>query len=243
MPKNQNDAKNEGPAAQAEPQPPKTKKTKMEAFSRFKESIFGTAAILGMITLSMGFVLAALNSLTAPAVEKRLREEMEESIVGFFGEGVEFAYIELEDFDFAGPVAEAVAVYAKSPASQKLAGYCVTVTPRGFSGNMTMLVAVNANITVRDVKILEMSETAGIGTKIESESWFAEQFKLKSRNISEARSPGRAGDNAIDAISGATKSSRAFLAGVNAALDAAYEIKTQTAKTAETTAKGEIFDE
>lgn len=198
-------------------------KNKWEAFSKFKESVFGTAAILGMITLCVGLVLAALNFLTAPVIEKRLHDDMEDSITGFFGGGFEYEYI---DFEFAAPAAQAV--YVRDASSKKLAGYCVKVVPRGFSGDIVMLVAVNSNITVKNVKILEMSETAGIGTKIESEAWFAEQFKFKSRNITEARPP-KPGDNTIDTVSGATKSSRAFLEGVNAALEAANEIKNQTA--------------
>ncbi|MCL1792319.1 MAG: FMN-binding protein [Oscillospiraceae bacterium] len=187
------------------------------AFSKFKESILGTAAILGALTLIVGFMLAAFNSLTAPIIEKRLQSEMEDSISGFFGRGVEFEYI---DFDFEAPVTGAL--YVREASSKKLAGYCVTVAPKGFSGNIVMLVAVNANITVRDAKILEMSETAGIGSKIQSESWFVEQFKTKPRDITAAP-----GANAVDVIAGATKSSKAFLSGVNAALEAAYEIKSQ----------------
>jgi len=195
-------------------------------FKKFRESILGSAALLGAITLVMGLVLALVNSLTAPEIAKRLREEKEESIKGFFGGEVEFEYVEL---DFAAPVRDAV--YVRSATSKRLAGYCVTVAPRGFSGDIVMLVAVNANITVRGVKILEMSESAGIGTKIESEDWFAEQFRFKSRDIAVVSPYGRPGDNAIDTVAGATKSSKAFLAGVNAALEAAHRIRTAEAPT------------
>ena len=221
-------------------------KNKREAFSKFKESVLGTAAILGMITLCVGLCLAALNFLTAPIIEKRLSDDMEASITEFFGAGLEYEYI---DSEFAAPVDRAV--YVREASSKKLAGYCVKVIPQGFAGDIVMLVAVNTNITVRNVKILEMSETAGIGTKIESESWFAEQFKFKSRNIARSQPPKRPGDNTIDTISGATKSSKAFLEGVNAALEAAYQIKNQSAsKITETEAGAEtetetegIFDE
>ena len=248
---NTENTENTNPAVpgQTEIQASEPPKNRVEAFSKFKDSILGTAAILGMITFVTGFVLAAFNFLTVPVIEERLRREMEDSIAGFFGGGVEFEYIDFDGFDFDRSVAEAVCV--REASSQKLAGYCVTVAPRGFSGDILMLVAVNANITVRDVKILDMSETAGIGTKIESESWFIEQFKFKSRNISAARSSGQAGGNAIDTVSGATKSSKAFLSGVNAALEAAHLMRNRTAdapKATETatetvTGEEEILDE
>ena len=213
--------------------------SKNNNFAKFKESTPGTAVILGVITLVVGFVLAAFNSLTAPEIEKRLRDEKEDSIIGFFGEGIEYEYI---DFDFAEPAVDAVAVYVKNASSKKLAGYCVTVAPRGFAEDIVMLVAINTNITVRGVKILEMSETAGIGTKIESESWFIDQFKFKSKNITVA-SPSGGAANAIDTVSGATKSSKAFLAGVNAALESAYEIRNQSAEAPKTTEENKEIEE
>ena len=66
-----------------------------------------------------------------------------------------------------------------------------------------------------------MAETSGIGTKIESDS-FLLQFKDKSGNIAGVGSEPE--KNQIQTISGATKSSKAFLRGVNAALAVAEQI-------------------
>jgi Na+-translocating ferredoxin:NAD+ oxidoreductase RnfG subunit len=59
-----------------------------------------------------------------------------------------------------------------------------------------------------------MSETAGIGTKI-NENDFREQFKDRAGNINV---------NSVDMIAGATISAKAFLNGVNAALAAVHDI-------------------
>jgi len=186
----------------------------------FKDSVFGTTLILGIITVATALVIALLNSVTAPVIAKRLADEKQESIAILFGEGVEAEILTgYEDIylDFAAPVTEVAVVTNKS--SQKLAGYCVTVTPKGFGGQIIMLVAVNPNISVKDTKILTMSETAGIGTKIANEEWFAEQFTHKRKvEIS---------SSTVNTISGATVSSKAFLNGVNAALDVAGEISRQ----------------
>ena len=197
---------------------------------KFRRSVFGAAAVLGALTLLMGLALALVNFATAPQIEKRLHEEKEGAIKGLFGGEVAFEYAGL---DFAAPVREAV--YVKNASSGRLLGYCVTVAPKGFSGEIVMLVAINANLTVKGVKILEMSETAGIGTRIESEGWFAEQFRHKSREISISSPYGRPGGNEVDTVAGATKSSKAFLEGVNAALEAAHRIRaSDTPTTAET---------
>ena len=191
-------------------------KKKGGGFLKFRDSILGTTVILGGITAITVFVLSAIHSLTAPIIEKRLQSEKQESIVELFGEGT---VLEYADFDFESPVVDAA--YVKELSSDKLIGYFVTVAPKGFGGEILMLVAVNTNITVKNIKILEMSETAGIGTKIESESWFAEQFRFKTKNIA----AGKTGQNTVDVISGATKSSKAVISGTNAALEAAEKIR------------------
>jgi electron transport complex protein RnfG len=95
----------------------------------------------------------------------------------------------------------------------------VTVSPKGFSGSIDMLVGIGTDFTVIDTVILSMSETAGIGTKINEDS-FKEKFKNKSANEI----------NSVDTIATATISSRAFINGVNAALAVVSDILTAAAE-------------
>ena len=199
-----------------------------KSFGRFKESIFGITAILGIITLVTALVLALVNSLTAPVIAQRLADEKQKSIAVLFGDGKDFEIVTgFEDIysNFAAPVTEVAVVKDKS--SQKIAGYCVTVTPQGFSGQIIMLVAVSSDISVKGTKILDMNETAGLGTKIESEEWFGGQFKHKRKDIKDSVANPDSDENAVKIIAGATKSSKAFLNGVNAALEIAEEISRQ----------------
>ena len=182
---------------------------------KFHESIFGVTAILGIIMVMTALILSLVNSLTEPVIEKRLAEEKAQSIVTLFGEGMEFEVI---DFDYVLPVTEALTVKDKS--SHKLVGYCVTVSPHGFNASIVMIVAINPDMSVRDTKILSMSETAGLGTKIESEEWFREQFKGIKKNMT----VGGTGDSTVNIIAGATKSSKAFISGITAALEVISEI-------------------
>jgi len=196
--------------------------------SKFKDSILGITAILGIICVVTALVLALMNSATAPVIDQKFADEKQKAVAELFGGGIE---IEYADFDFAAPVREAAVIRDKS--SQKLTGYCVTVAPQGIAGQIVMLVAVNPDITVKGTKIISMSETSGIGTKIESEEWFGSQFKYKEKDIKDSKTEPPGGDNAIKTIAGATVSSKAFLSGVNAALDIADKISRQTAVTAE----------
>ncbi|MCL1857788.1 MAG: FMN-binding protein [Oscillospiraceae bacterium] len=212
-----------------------------EAFKKFKESIIGITVILGIISVGMAFVLALLNSITAPVIAKRLADEKQEIFAELFGDGAEAEILEnFEDIYLNSDATIAEVALVNDKSSQKFAGYCVTVEPKGFGGKIIMLVAVNPDITVKGTKIVSMSETAGQGTKISSEDWFGEQFKYKKRDIKSSKNEVSAGDNAIQTIAGATVSSKAFLNGVNSALAVADEIHR---KMSGTTDPEEISDE
>ena len=225
------------------PQLPEFSKTKKPG-TPFKESVFGITVILGTISVVMAFVLALLNSITAPVIAQRLADEKNEAVASLFGEGAESETLEgFEDIylNYDAPIKEVETVkYNQSP---KIAGYCVTVTPQGFGGQIIMLVAVNPDITVRDAKILSMSETSGLGTKIGSEEWFGKQFKNKQKNIRDSKTDVPSGENAIKVIAGATRSSKAYLTGVNAALDVAGEISRRLNGTSESDEITEDTDE
>ena len=184
------------------------KKEKKTAASMVK-----TAGSLGIITFITVLVLAVSNSLAAPVIEKRFQEEKDESIVNLFGDGI-FSE-ELPGFEdmysqFNAPVTELLVV--KKSGTDIISGYCVIVTPKGFNGRITMLVAINPDATVKDTEILNMSETSGSGTKIDSEDWFQDQFKGK--NIEYLPDI-----NSIDVVANATVSSKAFYNGITSAIE------------------------
>lgn len=196
----------------------------------FKDTMLGTTVILGVITVITAFMLALLNHFTAPVIEKRLNEHKEDAVAELFGDGM---YPEKLPDGLVGKHEEDIYVkyflvtevlLIKNSASDEFAGYCVTVDPKGFVDKIIILVAVNPDITVKDTKIIDISETAGQGTKIDSENWFREQFKYKSKDIKDVTIEPYPGKNEIQVIAGATISSRAFTHGVNEALAAAEEI-------------------
>ena len=98
-------------------------------------------------------------------------------------------------------------------------GYAIKVVASGSQGNIEMMVGVDGEGTVTGVSIVDNSETAGIGSKVMDNEPLAsgvpvlEQFEGKS----EADMPLTVGSN-VDAISGATVSTKGGTTGVNAAL-------------------------
>ncbi len=96
-------------------------------------------------------------------------------------------------------------------------GYIVTVTDKeGYGGDIKVTVGIQNNGTVSGVSILSISETAGLGMRA-TESSFQEQYVGKNTEHFYVSKDGGEGE-AIDAISGATITSRAFTGAVNTAI-------------------------
>ena len=94
------------------------------------------------------------------------------------------------------------------------AGYALKIVSSGSQGNIEMMVGVDAEGVVTGVSIVKNSETSGIGSRVmENENGVLDQFIGKSA----ADGTLAVGTN-VDAISGATVSSRGVTTGVNAAL-------------------------
>lgn len=102
------------------------------------------------------------------------------------------------------------------------AGYVMKVVASGSQGNIEMMVGVDADGAVTGVSIVKHSETSGIGSKVmgndplPSGAGVLDQFA----GMSHADGDLEVGKN-VDAISGATVSSKGVAKGVNAALAAA----------------------
>ena len=84
-------------------------------------------------------------------------------------------------------------------------GYAVTVSASGSQGTIEMMVGVDASGAVTGVSVINHSETSGIGTKVVGKS-AADGTLTVGTNV--------------DAITGATVSTRGITTGVNAALAA-----------------------
>lgn len=96
-------------------------------------------------------------------------------------------------------------------------GYIVTVTDKeGYGGDIKVTVGIQNDGTVSGVSILSISETAGLGMRA-TEASFQEQYVGKNTEHFYVSKDGGEGE-AIDAISGATITSRAFTGAVNTAI-------------------------
>ena len=163
------------------------------------------AVTLLLIAGVMAAALAGINSVTAPIIEKLNYEKTQEAVSAVLaGGGDEVAAPEM-------------ALVSKMYQGEN--GYAVEVTPGGFDNTITMMVGVDFDGNVLGISIISHTETAGLGAVAAAGTpageAFRGQFVGQSGSVSVTKDGGT-----MDAITGATITSRAICAGVNAALDA-----------------------
>lgn len=91
-----------------------------------------------------------------------------------------------------------------------------TYSPRGYSGNIDIMVGFDNEGNILNIQVLQHAETPGLGSKM-SMPFFIDQFihaNPKQKNLKVKKDGGE-----IDAISGATITSRAFSEAVQLAYD------------------------
>ena len=99
-------------------------------------------------------------------------------------------------------------------------GYAVEVQPAGFGGTVTMMVGVDKSGQVLGISIVSHSETAGLGAVAAAETSAGNAFRDSFVGLSGSVAVTKDGGQ-VDALTGATITSRAVCEGVNAALDMA----------------------
>ena len=90
-------------------------------------------------------------------------------------------------------------------------------TPEGYGGDITFSLGVKNDGTLNGIEILSISETAGLGMNATKDD-FKNQFKDKKAEEFKVTKTGAQSEDEIDALSGATITSRAMVGGVNAGL-------------------------
>ena len=163
------------------------------------------AITLLLITSVVAAALAGVNSITAPAIAELNAQKTQEAIELVLPGGGE----EVADF----PAVDLVStVYAGD------AGYAVEVTPGGFDNTITMMVGVDKASNVLGISIIKHTETAGLGAVAAAGTPAGENFRGQFVGASGSVSVTKDGGT-MDAITGATITSRAICVGVNAALE------------------------
>lgn len=177
-------------------------------------SILKTGGILCAITAVSALLLGAVNSFTAPIIEKNETEKTQKAMKNVMSEADSFEELE---FDPSEEYESVNKIYEAKKGGETV-GWCVSAGPNGYGGAVNMIVGVGRDMKVTGVDIVSQSETAGLGSK-STEPEFRGQYVGKGRIDKVVKSG--AGENEIDAITSATITSKAVTKGVNEAISAA----------------------
>ena len=164
------------------------------------------ALTLFLIAAVVAAALAGVNSVTKPVIDQLNAEKTQAAIAAVLPGGFEE---QLENFDNQG------GLVSKVYKGQN--GYALEVLSSGFDNTITMMVGVDNEGKVLGISVVSHTETAGLGAVAAAATSTGEAFRAQFVGASGAVSVSKDG-GAIDAITGATITSRAICVGVNAAL-------------------------
>ena len=175
-----------------------------ESMAMYVLRLAGTLLLICAVTAGL---LAGVNSITAPIIDELNAAKTQEAISAVLPGGFD---TEIADYaDASGIVSK---VY------QGANRYAVEVGPGGFDNTITMMVGIDNEGKVLGISVVNHTETAGLGAVADADTpkgiAFREQFMGASGSVSVTKDGGT-----MDAITGATITSRAICVGVNAALD------------------------
>ena len=189
------------------------------------KKIIKNTAILLAITLIAGFALAFVYELTKSPIATAEEDEKNEAYAAVFAEASSFDTCKTDISSYTAPKGVTVnEVKNALDSSGKLLGWVMTLTcSEGYGGDITLALGITNEGEITSMTVISMSETAGLGAKCTSEG-FLGQFKgIKSERV-EYTQDGKKADNEIDAISGATITTKAVTKAVNAGLELAYSV-------------------
>lgn len=154
------------------------------------------AVVLAVFCIVSAGLLAYVYNLTQPLIVKNAKGSFDLSLKGLIAAD-----------SFKQEKNTFVAIKGK-----EIVGYAFAVKPQGYGGPVEMLVGLDKEGRVLAVKVLGHKETAGLGSNIEDQKFLKQFVGKTSKDKVEPKQD-------IDALTGATISTRAVCHGVREAMD------------------------
>lgn len=159
-----------------------------------KYSIFLT--VLGIIA---GFLLAFVNSITAPVIEARKKEEVKKALQEHF-DYPDFSVSQIANYkDIDKTITDIFFAFDNN----KLTAVIYQTKASGYQSEVVALVGIKADGTFEKVVMIDEGETSGIGTNV-----YKHDFKITGEVVT---------DYSYELLGGATRTSSAVAKGIDAA--------------------------
>ena len=187
-------------------------------------NIVKNTLILTAITVVSGLLLGVVYGITKEPIAQAQENTKQEAYRTVLSDASEFETVEF-DADTAasllsenGYTSDAITEIAEgTDASGETVGYVISVqSSEAYDGSLSLSVGIASDGTVKGIEMLDISETAGLGMNAQNESFYGQYVGVQTDKFYVSKDGGEG--EPIDAISGATITTRAVTGAVNAAL-------------------------
>ena len=177
-----------------------------------------------VITLVAGLALGVVQDITADPIAKQEAQAKQDAYKAVFADADSFETVDVDAdalqsyLDENGYAAQSIdeTMLAKDASGNEL-GYAFTVTTsEGYGGDIQITVGIMSDGTVNGISFLSISETAGLGMRAKEPSFYNQFAGQQAEKFYVSKDGGDG--QPIDALSGATITSRAVTGAVNTAL-------------------------
>lgn len=179
------------------------------------KKILMPAVALLAICLVASALLAVTNQVTKARIEQIAAETENAARASVFPEAASFSDVKsIADQDYC----EAL------DGAGNCIGYTFSTTAKGYGGDVSVMTGIATDGSVRAIEILDVSnETPGLGQNAKQDA-FKAQFAGMRGTIG-VSTASKSAENGIDALTGATYTSRGVTAAVNQALELFEQIQ------------------
>ena len=199
-----------------------------------ENSLLKDIIIITIITIIAGALLGLVHEITAGPIAEQEEKTLMEAQAQVFSDADSFNAVDLSDDEITAVLEEQGltkttinTVYEANDASGNKLGYVVDVSNmEGYGGEIEILCGVRVDgdtYTVNAIQFLSISETAGLGMKAKNPEFMSEFENLQATRITVVDDG--TDSTKIDAISGATITSKSVAKDVNGALVAAQYLE------------------
>jgi len=172
---------------------------------------------LTLIAILAAAALGFTNFITKGPIAEQKQVAKEQAMAQVLPEADTFEFVEVSD-EWSDRIVEASAGYA----GDTLVGYAVTASQKGFGGPVNVMVGIGVDGAFTGASLLSHNETPGLGAEAAKPA-FIDQYKGKTAPLTVVKS-GSPGETEIQAITGATITSRAVTGAINNAAEFAASL-------------------
>ena len=196
---------------------------------KLQSTWYNMSVVLTLISVVAGAALAYVNDITAEPIRQIKEQQLQDGIKAVLSADK----LQVQSVD----TVDGAVIYNTD------CGKAIQATdPNGFGGKLTVLVGFDAKGTIQGYRVLESSETPGLGAK--AADWFQKGAKGDIIGMSPAQNNMTVSKDGgeVDAITASTITSRAFLRCVNAAYAAFAGADAQSGASRQTKKNGNKED-